>query len=85
MSSVKLAQLRRERGWSQAELARQSGVTQQAICLLEQGKRRPMLDTCEKLARALNVTIPELLTSPLNEAVTSLVAEHAEPALPLAG
>jgi DNA-binding XRE family transcriptional regulator len=46
---------------SQAQLAKLAGLTQQAICLLEQGKRRPLLDTCQKLARALNIDPAELL------------------------
>jgi transcriptional regulator with XRE-family HTH domain len=61
MFGIRIAQLRQERGLSQAQLAKLAGLTQQAICLLEQGKRRPLLDTCQKLARALNIDPAELL------------------------
>lgn len=46
---------------SQAELAKQCGVTQQFIQLLERGKRSPSIKTAEKLAAVLGVTLDELV------------------------
>ncbi len=46
--------LRREAaGWSQAELARRSGVRVETLCRLESGKVAPTLTTVDKLDRAL--------------------------------
>ena len=64
MFGERLTQLRRRRGLTQAQLARLAGLTQQGICLLEQGKRRPLLETCQKLANALEVDPVELLKEP---------------------
>ncbi len=53
---------RKRRGWSQAELARRSELTQQAIYLLESHQRpNPGAQTLAKLARAFEVGVDELL------------------------
>jgi transcriptional regulator with XRE-family HTH domain len=53
-------QLREERGWSQLELARRSGVDNAVISVVEAGKRSPSLPTLKKLATALGVDLAEL-------------------------
>jgi DNA-binding XRE family transcriptional regulator len=46
--------LRREAlGWTQAELARRSGVRVETLCRVETGKVTPALGTVDKLDRAL--------------------------------
>jgi DNA-binding XRE family transcriptional regulator len=40
-------------GWTQAELARRSGVPAETLCRLETGKVTPALGTVAKLERAL--------------------------------
>lgn len=55
--------LRRERGskgWTQAELARQSGVDRSHLNDLESEKRNPNLETLEKLSRALRIPLSAL-------------------------
>jgi len=54
--------LRKERGWSQDELAHQSGIHRTFIAGVEVGDRNPSLATLARLAEALEVTIPELLS-----------------------
>lgn len=46
---------RRSRGWSQAELARRSGLNPTTICLIEKGRFRPYPAQIQKLALALGV------------------------------
>lgn len=59
---TKLAELRTAAGITQQELARQSGVKQGIISLIESGSTQfPRLDTAAKLARALGCTIDDLL------------------------
>ena len=59
---TRLAELRTVAGITQQELARQSGVKQGIISLIESGATQfPRLDTAAKLARALGCTIDELL------------------------
>ena len=55
-------QIKREsRNFSQAELARRSGVKQSVICFIEQGKtKHPRLDTARALAKALRCKLDDL-------------------------
>lgn len=50
-----LARLREARGWSQAMLARKSGLAQQTVNFLEAGRYTPKLTTLSALAAALGV------------------------------
>lgn len=57
-----VARLREARGWSQSELARRSDVSQAFISSLEGGRRgKASTDTAHALARALGVTVDDLL------------------------
>ena len=49
-----VAERRRERALSQAELADLCGTTQSAIARLERGARPPRLDTLRRIAAALD-------------------------------
>jgi transcriptional regulator with XRE-family HTH domain len=65
--TIRLKGLRLAKGWSQAELARQSGVPQPTISRIEAGTSRIELDVLGQLARALGVN-------------ASLLIEHTESA-----
>lgn len=56
-----VANIRKEKGMTQNDLAEKLGLTSQAICNYEKGIREPNLDTLKKLATALEVTVDELL------------------------
>ena len=52
--SVRIEELRQVKGWSQAELARRSGVSQSTISRLEAGTTPSIdLNNLERLAKAL--------------------------------
>lgn len=57
----RLAQLRKQRGLSQEELARKVGVIQVVISGYEHGKLRIFAETAVRFARALDVSVEELL------------------------
>lgn len=57
---LRLRELREERGFSQHELAQESGVGRSTIAALEAGERGAHPATTRALARALRVTIPDL-------------------------
>jgi transcriptional regulator with XRE-family HTH domain len=58
----KLKRMRRERGLTQRELSEMSGVAQSTIVHIERRQsEEPHPGTLRKLARALNVTIADLL------------------------
>jgi len=53
--------LRAKRGWSQAALSQRAGLTKEYIARLELGQHDPSLSTLTKLAKALKVTVADLL------------------------
>lgn len=55
------ARIRKERGWTQEELAVRSGLTQQYLSDLERGKRNPTIVTIYELAQALEICHLELV------------------------
>lgn len=57
-----LKRLRKERGWSQTQLAEQIGSHLSHINRIETGKYNPSLDVVQKLANVLDVTIDYLVS-----------------------
>jgi transcriptional regulator with XRE-family HTH domain len=60
----RLRQVRTAAGISQYRLAKLSGLSKQAINLLESGQSRPSWETVQALARALGVSCESFLTDP---------------------
>ena len=59
--SMKLAKVREKNGLSQRELAKLSKVGHITIARIETGACDPRLSTLEKLAKALKVSVKDLL------------------------
>jgi transcriptional regulator with XRE-family HTH domain len=57
----KVRDLRKERGWSQQELADRAGISMQTVSNLETGRHVPEIATLSKIAGALGVPLPDLL------------------------
>ncbi|MBT4762423.1 MAG: helix-turn-helix transcriptional regulator [Bdellovibrionaceae bacterium] len=53
----RLRQQRLEKGWSQRELAEETGLTQQAIARIEKGEVSPTLLTLFKVIAALDLEL----------------------------
>ena len=60
---ARLRRLREKPGLSQQQVSERSGVAQESLSRLENGRRDPRLETLRKLARAMDMTLPELLQS----------------------
>lgn len=56
----RVRELRQARGWSQADLGSQVGVSRQAVNAIENGKYDPSLPLSFKLARLFDSSIEEL-------------------------
>lgn len=54
-------EFRNERNLSQRDLAKATGISQQAISFWEQDKRTPNMDDCIKLADFYNISLDELV------------------------
>ena len=57
----RIVELRNEKGWSQADLARECGKDRQAIEKLENGKVNPTLFSLLEIANALETTLAVLV------------------------
>ena len=60
MRNLKMKFRRIELNISQAELAKETGVTRQTIGLIESGDFNPSLKLCISICRALGVTLNDL-------------------------
>lgn len=58
---LNVQRIRKERGWSQEELAFESGLHRTYISGIERGARNPTVLVIEQLAGALKVTAARLL------------------------
>ncbi|HUY85086.1 MAG TPA: helix-turn-helix transcriptional regulator [Candidatus Dormibacteraeota bacterium] len=57
----RIRRLRKDRGWTQADLAAKTGLQTNTIARLERGKNRPADPSLEQLAKAFGVTASEIL------------------------
>ena len=58
MNMNRLKELRKFQGLSQVELAKRTGISNQAISFYERGKRNPKIETWQRLADYFNVSVP---------------------------
>jgi len=59
-----LKKLRNKKGWTQERLAREAGISYNTLIKIERGGiRNPKLETLIKLAKALSVSIDDLIGS----------------------
>ncbi|MEA2897508.1 MAG: hypothetical protein QOJ84_3123 [Bradyrhizobium sp.] len=61
--AANVRRLRKERGWSQTDLAAETRVEQAAISLIENGRANPTLLMLESIAKALGVAFLELFAA----------------------
>ena len=57
----RIKELRKSHGLSQTELARETGISNQAVSFYENGKRQPKIETWQKLADYFNVSTRYLM------------------------
>lgn len=65
--SKRLIFLRKEKRWTQEELSKKSGVSQQAISKIESDLRSPTETTMEMLSSAFGLTLAEMLAITLQQ------------------
>ena len=62
MIGARIAALRRQAGFSQAELARKLSISASAVGMYEQGRREPSADLLVALGEVFGVSVDYLLT-----------------------
>ncbi|HEY3248122.1 MAG TPA: helix-turn-helix transcriptional regulator [bacterium] len=76
----RIRELRQAKGLTANELARRSGVLRPNVSRLEGGKHVPTIDTLERIARALHVSLVELLPpQKVREDLPARGVPHAAP------
>ena len=78
-SSEKIKNSRLQAGLTQKELAKRLGTSQQNIAQYESGKRIPKIETLQKIANALNVSVNELRSD--NEIMLEKLSEDISVAM----
>jgi putative transcriptional regulator len=58
----RVAELRAERSWTQADLAQHVGVSRQSINAIETGKFDPSLPVAFRLSRLFNLKVEDIFT-----------------------
>lgn len=56
--------LRKERGWTLEQAARQAGLARSTLSKIENGQMSPTYDALKKLAEGLAISVPQLFTPP---------------------
>ena len=59
--AITIANLRKEKGWSQTDLADKSGVSREMVGKYERGKAIPSVDAAKKIADAFEVSLDYLV------------------------
>lgn len=59
MKQIKI--LREQKGLTQADLARGTGISQVSICRYESGEREPSISILRRIARFLECSVDDLL------------------------
>ena len=67
MMGARIAALRRDAGWSQAELGQRLRVSASAVGMYEQGRREPPAQMLVTIARTFRVTVDYLLEGTVPE------------------
>ena len=75
--SETLKRLRLEKGLTQGDLAKYSGLKQSSIAMYETGKRNPKIDVLERLADFFNVDIDYLIGK--TDKTTKVIVAPPEP------
>ena len=70
--------LRRNKGWSQAELARRLHISPSTVGMYEQGRREPSISILRALSQEFDVTIDYLVTGQLCSITDPRIRTQAE-------
>ncbi len=67
---VRVRSLRKARGWTLEQAARQAGLARSTLSKIENGQMSPTYEALKKLAVGLEISVPQLFTPPSEGQVT---------------
>ncbi|MGE4610633.1 MAG: XRE family transcriptional regulator [Paracoccaceae bacterium] len=65
----RVRELRKARGWTLEQTARQVGLARSTLSKIENGQMSPTFEAVRKLASGMNITIPQLFTAPRSDKI----------------
>lgn len=74
----RMVQLRKQHGWSQADLAEQAGVSREAIGKYERGEAQPPVQTAKQIADVFEVTLDWMLDGSASASLDPQVLQRLE-------
>jgi transcriptional regulator with XRE-family HTH domain len=70
--------LRKQKGWSQADLAKKTGISQVMVGKYERGDAIPSIEVAKKIADALEVSLDYLVGEGINSKFDKLTLKRIE-------
>jgi transcriptional regulator with XRE-family HTH domain len=70
----RVRQLRKDRQWTLEQAAKQAGLARSTLSKIENGQMSPTFDAVKKLADGLNISVPQLFTSPKSDQMMARLA-----------
>jgi len=73
-----ISELRRERGWTQFDLALAVGVQPQTVYLWESGRRQPQVTQMRKLGKVFGICSDEIDLTPARESYRASAGRESQ-------
>ncbi len=73
---ARVRDLRKARGWTLEQAARQAGLARSTLSKIENGQMSPTYEALRKLAEGLAISVPQLFTPPVRAQVTGASRDH---------
>ena len=70
----RVRELRKARGWTLEQAARQAGLARSTLSKIENAQMSPTYDALNKLASGLGISVPQLFTPPQRDRITGRMA-----------
>ncbi len=71
---ARVRELRKARGWTLEQAARQAGLARSTLSKIENGQMSPTYEALKKLADGLAISVPQLFTPPVAHQVMGRMA-----------
>lgn len=71
---ARVRELRKARGWTLEQAAKQAGLARSTLSKIENGQMSPTYDALKKLAVGLEISVPQLFTPPAAEKINGRMA-----------
>src|SRR6056297_3139560 len=70
----RVRELRKSRGWTLEQAAKQAGLARSTLSKIENGQMSPTYEALKKLAEGLEISVPQLFTQPSRERINGRMA-----------